>query len=311
MARRWREVVWDAVKALLCMKLRMVAAVAPLLLASALSLSLARPYTVGWKEDIGLHSVAFKRSEQLEALFMAYQYEWPPQAVIPPLGLKRFPSDLPQLETARKKSLFFRGLLPLVEAENARLRAQRTFLLEKFALGELRAGTRSWAQVQRLAESYKVPGDVNDPYVREILLRRVDEVPAGLVLAQAANESGWGNSRFAREANNLFGHYTYKEDLGMIPARREEGASHYIRIFPDLRSSVRAYLRNINVGHAYLELRRLRARMRADGVELDSGQLAEGLIRYSERGGEYVNEIRAMINSNGLDRIGPLTFTPS
>ena len=158
----------------------------------------------------------------------------------------------------------------------------------------------------KLAELYRVNGDLNDPLVRDILLRRVDEVPPALVLAQAANESAWGNSRFAREANNLFGQWTYKQDLGMVPARRDEGARHYVRVFPDLRSSVRAYLRNINIGHAYLDLRRMRARMRAAGQQLDPYRLSDGLLRYSQRGEEYVNEIRTMMSINGLDQLGPL-----
>jgi Bax protein len=210
----------------------------------------------------------------------------------------------------RKKALFFRGLLPLVEAENAHIRAQRRYIEERFALGPLRPGTRNWNQVEKLAELYRVPGDLNDPVVREILLRRVDEVPAALVLAQAANESAWGTSRFAREANNLFGLWTYKKDLGMVPAQRMEGARHYVRVFPDLRSSVRVYLFNLNIGHAYVDMRRARAALRLAGAAFDAEHLAAGLLRYSERGAEYVAEIQRMIRSNGLGQLGPLQLAP-
>ena len=42
----------------------------------------------------------------------------------------------------------------------------------------------------------------------EELLQLVDIIPNSIVLAQAANESGWGSSRFAKEHNALFGQYT-------------------------------------------------------------------------------------------------------
>lgn len=291
-------------------KLLLLAAAGPLFLAVVLTGLLVRPYVAGVPAEIPLQALEVATAAQLETVFDGYGYAWPPQGPLPRLAIDRFPSDIGTLEVARKKALFFRGLLPLVEAENARIRAQRRFMEERFALGPLRRGTRNWNQVEKLADLYRVAGDLNDPVVREILLRRVDEVPAALVLAQAANESAWGTSRFAREANNLFGLWTYKKDLGMVPAQRVEGARHYVRVFPDLRSSVRVYLFNLNIGHAYVDMRRARAAMRDMGAEPDAERLAEGLLRYSERGAEYVAEIRAMINSNGLGQLGPLALLP-
>ena len=63
------------------------------------------------------------------------------------------------------------------------------------------------------------------------LLQSVDIIPTSIVLAQAANESGWGRSRFAREYNALFGQYTYDEKSGVIPYEREEGKKHLIKNF--------------------------------------------------------------------------------
>jgi Bax protein len=295
---------------LLRFKLLTLAAGGPLLLAATLSFVLVRPYVAGVPAEFPLQEIQVGPSAQLEVIFDAYGYAWPPQGPLPRLAIDRFPADIGTLEVMRKKALFFRGLLPLVEAENARIRAQRRFIEERFALGPLRPGTRNWNQVERLAETYRVAGDLNDALVREILLRRVDEVPAALVLAQAANESAWGTSRFAREANNLFGLWTYKKDLGMVPAQRMEGARHYVRVFPDLRSSVRAYLHNLNAGHAYVELRHMRAAMRGAGALPDAAQLCDGLLRYSERGAEYVSEIRNMIGLNGLAQLGVPVLAP-
>ena len=80
--------------------------------------------------------------------------------------------------------------------------------------------------------------DVHDPgAIIEALLQRVDVIPAGLALAQAANESAWGKSRFAREGNNLFGTWTYDTDNGIKPERRAAGKTHLVRNYDSLEAS--------------------------------------------------------------------------
>lgn len=281
-----------------------LAAVAPLLLAAVLALVLVRPYVSDRPAEFPLQPLAVAGAAQLEAVFDGYRYAWPPADPVPPLAIDRFPPDINALPMTRKKALFFRALLPLVEAENARIRDQRRYVEARFAPGPLRPGTRNWNRVARLAELYRVRGDLNDAGVRQILLKRMDEVPAALALAQAANESAWGTSRFAREANNLFGLWTYDKTQGLAPLQRKPGTRHYVRRFADLRSSVRTYLHTLNVGRAYVELRGLRAEMRAADEALDPLRLAGGLRRYSERGMAYVQEIRAVIRLNALEQLG-------
>jgi Bax protein len=52
-------------------------------------------------------------------------------------------------------------------------------------------------------------------------------------------------------------------------------------------------------------LREIRSRMRIEGQAPDATELAAGLRDYSERGIEYVNELRAMIrhNSGVIDEV--------
>jgi Bax protein len=134
----------------------------------------------------------------------------------------------------------------------------------------------------------------------EELLLRVDFIPASLVLAQAANESAWGVSRFAVEGNNIFGQWCYEKGCGIVPARREAGAKHEVKIFDTVQSSIKAYFLNINTHDSYSYLRDLRAKMRDRGLKLDPMSLAIGLGRYSERGDSYVDEIQRIIIQNDL-----------
>ncbi len=246
--------------------------------------------------------LAHGRSQQLEYIFDKMDYSWPPQQV-PEMAISRLPGDLAKLEAGRRKALFLRTLLPLVLAENWRLRNERRWL-EGVMAHQGQHGKSVYQHLQHLAWEYGLEAQADKPEgLMAKLYDRVDELPVGLVLAQAANESGWGTSRFSREANNLFGEWTYKAEEGLLPRRRAKGARHYVRRFADLYGSVRSYMNTINRGQVYAPLRKLRARMRREGRDLDSLLLANGLKRYSERGKAYVAAIQSLIRSNRLDAL--------
>ena len=200
--------------------------------------------------------------------------------------------------TGDAKSAFVERLLPLIETENRRLLRLRGRLVQHFA--KLERGQSPTAEerehIDELATAYRVDGDpLEDADARSALLERVDALPVSLALAQAANESAWGKSRFAREGNNLFGIWTYDETKGMVPRKRAAGKRHLVRRFDTEAESVRYYMHTLNSHPAYAELRALRAGQRAKGQPLDGEQLAGGLERYSAKGEEYVRLIQAMI----------------
>lgn len=253
-----------------------------------------------------LQRINASTADDLELAFEQAEFSWPPENTVPPLEVQRFPEDMIELDVHTRKALFFRTLLPLVLAENRRLRQKRQLLVDTFSQGDLDPEDPSRAMVADIAARYRIEDDLNSPAARARLLRRVDEIPVSLALAQGANESGWGTSRFSREANNLFGVWTWDANAGLVPEQRAEGKTHRIRIFPDLRTSVRNYLLTLNTGGAYGELRHLREEMRRNNNGLSGLELASGLIAYSERGKEYVDEVRSMIRSNGLHKLGEL-----
>ena len=152
-----------------------------------------------------------------------------------------------------------------------------------------------------LAREYRVDLEkLNQQQAVNELLLRVDLVPASLALAQAANESAWGTSRFTVQGNNIFGQWCYEEGCGMVPARRPIGAKHEVKFFDTIQSSVKAYFLNINTHDSYSYLRNLRAQMRDRELKLDPMSIAIGLGRYSERGDRYVDEVQRIIIQNNL-----------
>jgi len=200
-----------------------------------------------------------------------------------------------------KKQGFIERLLPAIEQENTRLRQQRQRalkLLQPLAKPQtLSQENRDW--LQRMAKSYRVKGNpLTDSSAGEELLQKIDIIPASLTLAQAANESAWGQSRFAREANNLFGIWTYDASQGLEPKQRESGKQHLVRKFDSIEDSVSHYMLLLNSHPAYQKLRDLRHELRQQQKPLDGQTLAAGLEKYSAKGERYIERIRTLIRQN-------------
>lgn len=216
--------------------------------------------------------------------------------------------DIPDVQD--RKLRFFSFLKPLVEEENQRLtlvRRRLGFIRDHVRFKRpLDAEDRQW--LAAVVKEFRVPiNDPQDPDFWTIIMRRVDTLPVDLVLVQAANESAWGTSRFAREGNNLFGQWCFRPGCGMVPADRPDGADYEVAAFKTIRESVDSYMRNLNTGRVYFELRRIREKCRAEGRSPEAAELAKGLTSYSERGMAYVTEIRAMLRHNApvIAQLGP------
>ena len=221
-------------------------------------------------------------------------------AEVPRVFLSAIPHDLSDVrETAKRKALFFKSILPLILRVNESLRNDRGRLLT--LQQEIRDGRKPSA-IDRLwlammSDRYGVARD-DIP----AMLKRVDIIPPSMAMAQAAAESGWGTSRFTREGNALFGQWTFAEG-NLVPEERDDDEEHMVKRFDSLIASVRGYARNLNTNRAYREFRTLRADLRRKNKPLDGRILVGTLHRYSERGVDYVNEIRSLISFNKLNRL--------
>ena len=96
-----------------------------------------------------------------------------------------------------------------------------------------------------------------------------------ILLAQAALESGWGNSRFALEGKNLFGIRTYNlTEPHMLPSNNPKKWG--VRVYMHECDSVQHYIDILNNGSAFEEYRKLR-----DDGETDSLVLVNTLGAYA------------------------------
>jgi len=222
----------------------------------------------------------------------------------PQLSDDRLP-DFEPMETAVRKAEFFAFLGPILSGVNVDVRAERQFLTD-LSLQVEAGNTASWLahrRLRRIAEYYEFdsPDDEVATDVLASLLQRVDIVPRSLVFVQAAKESGWGTSRFAREGNNLFGQRCYSAGCGITPTGVQPSAGFAVARFGSVKESVASYVRNLNTHPQYEEFRRLRKMLRDSDSVLTGTVLADSLLDYSERGEAYVSEIKAMIRQNSLE----------
>ena len=109
-----------------------------------------------------------------------------------------------------------------------------------------------------------------------------------LLLAQAALESGWGNSRFARVGKNLFGIRTYDlKEPHMLPSNNPKKWG--VKVFEHECDSVLNYMSILNNGGAYKKYRELRE----NGID-DPFILVETLDAYAADK-HYFSKIKSIL----------------
>jgi uncharacterized FlgJ-related protein len=227
-----------------------------------------------------------------------------PRVYLPLIGEKWGAGRSNELTVENKKRLFFRTTAPLV------LRANELILVDRNRLSDIRSSYKKNAAISekdqswilKLAKVYKVEvkdGQVTSAFM-DTLWQKVDIVPVSLALAQAAEESGWGTSRFAAKGNAVYGQWTWGSNAITPEKQRKELGNYGIASFETLQQSISAYMLNLNTHNAYASLRDKRAQLREKSEKITGHILAGQLTKYSERGEEYVKSLRSLMEYNQL-----------
>ena len=221
-----------------------------------------------------------------------------------PVEIGKLPYELKEIQNIKKrKELFIQIVLPLILEENNKILLDRKKL---FAI--LNKNNNSKSDNDWLKKKYKQYGVLNKDI--PTLKRRMDIIPPSMAIAQAAKETGWGTSRFALEGNALFGQWTYT-DKGIKPAAADAGTTHKVMMFNVLKSSVRAYTRNLNTHKSYSEMRYIRAIQRDNHGELNSLELVDHLENYAETGKNYTIILKKIIEQNSLTDFDDVKILPN
>lgn len=212
-------------------------------------------------------------------------------SLVKPIHYHNIPS-LEELPVNESKEKFIALVLPAV-------------LIAKYELDKIRE------HITELSEKEKWSMDDSLFYQMELqrfkgnnindLLVRMHTHPNSIVLAQAAIESGWGSSRFFKEANNLFGIWAYNKDEPRIAANNSDV---FLRKYENISHSIEDYFETIGKARAYGDFRKVRSK--SDNVY----DLLPHLKYYSERGKVYTNQLKTIINQNNLTRFDNYIIDP-
>ena len=223
---------------------------------------------------------------------------------VKPIYLMKLPKDLKTLgDTKIKRELFIKIVLPLILDENQKIMDDRKKLFKILAKNFNTVGEKVW--LKRRFREYKI----EDQDLSKLKIR-MDIIPVSIALAQAANESGWGTSRFALEGNALFGQWTWSKK-GISPANQDPNKTHKILQFQILKASVRAYKNNINTHSAYKEFREVRAQLRQDDKQIVGLDLTKYLKNYAAIGEKYVSILENIIERNSLTDFDKANLLPT
>ena len=185
------------------------------------------------------------------------------------------------------KQTFFYYLLPEINRKNNEIQ-----LIRKKVIGK----ELSNQELSKLYKKYRI----NEGFEIEALLEKIDIIPPSLVLSQAALESNWGRSRFAKFYHNYFGLWCFKRGCGVIPKKRDKGDTHEVAKFSSPEKAIDFYFLSLNRNKSYEVLRKIRQEKRSRGQSINGLSLSEGLGNYAEIGYEYVERVKKIIKTNEL-----------
>ncbi len=118
-------------------------------------------------------------------------------------------------------------------------------------------------------------------------IRKEQQIPRELIIAQAIVESNFGTSRFAKEGNNLFGIRVWSKN-GMLPLKQDASINWRVKTYKTKCSSVKDYINVLNNNHHYQEFRIIRNRIK------DPMILADTLDNFSTSK-EYANHVKQIL----------------
>ena len=205
--------------------------------------------------------------------------------------------DLTDLEPNNKKKLFINLMLPSILIAKFKLEQTRISVVS-LVNSKSAISPKDEEYLAQLRKSYKCT-------TNKELIARLHTHPTSIVIAQAALESGWGTSRFYKQANNIFGVWSYSKNEARIKASEDrDGTAIYVKKYQSLPESIASYFKTLARG-PYKTFRAERDRNK------DVYQLIHHLKVYSELRDEYVSRLESLIRFNKLEQYDNYTLKVS
>ena len=195
-------------------------------------------------------------------------------------NMTRDEPELPAMTVQEKKARFSALVVPAVNTVYSDL------MIQYQETSTILAAGKSNNEIDKLRVEYKAMTNSD-------LLMALKPHPRSIAIAQAAMESSWATSRFFREANNIFGVWSFDEDEPRIAALQKRGdKTIWLKKYKTIEEAVYDYYRTLARSKAFADFRK--AKMTTN----DPFVLVTKLDRYSEKGSLYGEELAAIIKFN-------------
>lgn len=194
--------------------------------------------------------------------------------------------SLNKLQVSEKKQKFFHMILPAILISKAKLKLKRERVLSLMSIPKEELLEDDKEFLEGLYKTYKTKNNKK-------LINRLKTHPVSIVLAQAAIESAWGESRFFKKGNNIFGMWSFNKNEPRIKAlRTRNGKAIYVKKYASISDAIDDYFVVIGRG-AYKSFRKQRS------ITDDPLKLVAYLVNYCELD-SYPNKLKKFIVYNKL-----------
>lgn len=207
---------------------------------------------------------------------------------------------LSQLNINNRKRRFIDVMLPtiLIYRHQLSVKKEKVNILKENASYGIKWSSEDSLFISDVFAQYKTKNFAE-------LIKRMKVPPISLVIAQSALESGWGSSRFFKQANNVFGIWSFNDTDDRISANQSrEGNKIYLKKYDNLLGSVEDYHVLLAKSKTYSDFR--------DCIHRDNNvfELIWYLRMYSEKRDQYIIMLRNVIVANDLVRYDNYTLDP-
>jgi Bax protein len=198
----------------------------------------------------------------------------------------------PTLSVSQKKKQFLNMLVPplqeVYEEEKAFYKQVKQWI----------ENNENQQQIEALKQEYKADDEM-------ALLMALKPHPKSITIAQAAIESAWGQSRFFKEANNIFGVWSYNSSEPRIAASSTRGEKTiWLKKYPTVKEAIKDYYLQLSRSWAFEEFRALNYEKPDQNPYL----LVQKLTRYSEKREKYTKILANMIEYNQFTRFDDVVY---
>jgi len=220
---------------------------------------------------------------------------------IPTIFVNNIAPSIKDLTVPERKEIFIKILLADIARNNNKILEDRDHIIRinNRISNKKNISEQEQAWLENIYKTYSCKTNNTKD-----LLMKVDIIPPSMAIAQSIVESGWGTSKFAIEGNSLFGeHYSSKASGKFITANNSDIK---LRAFTNIYEAVKSYSLNINKHKAYQMFREMRFEMRKNKRNINSLELVETLVSYSELKDEYIQYLKNIIKHNSLQKLDSL-----